>query len=567
MPALSPLYGPLLAGRPPPMAATCSAASRSRSTAASPPPAAPRIGSAARRTSSTPIGCARCSMRWWSAPARCARMTRSSPRARCEGPSPVRVVLDTDRRLDARLPRVPRGAGDAAALRPRCARRATRVGHAPVLRLPRAGEGLDIAAVLAALAARGLRRMFVEGGGITVSRFLAAGALDRLHVTIAPLLIGSGIPAFTLPEAATLTDGLRFDWSVHRIGADLLVDIPLSARGRPPRMTEARAFWTVAPGRGEIRGETLPPARRGSGAGAHAGQRRFARHRGAGVRRPRPAEPAPGDARAADGRRVSVSGEIRLQRGRPRRRIGRRVFVLHPHQDVFLAPAAMCIPVPDAVPTQRAVLAANMETALNVAWDAAPLAGERMLVIGAGVVGLLTASLLARIPGRARHRGGHRSQRARPWRGGSAATSPSPERGAGRAGADRACIGQRSRAASGAGPRRLRGAHRRGELVSATTRRAVPLGEAFHARRLRLIATQVGAVAPPMRGRRSHAERLATGARTAGRCPIRRAAGRADAISRICRRQCRASSRPAACATSSPMGPSECSASPSATTS
>jgi riboflavin biosynthesis pyrimidine reductase len=91
---------------------------------------------------------------------------------------------------------------------------------------------LDIAAVLAALAARGLRRVFVEGGGITVSRFLAAGALDRLHVTIAPLLIGSGIPAFTLPEAATLTESLRFDWSVHRVGADLLVDIPLS-RARP----------------------------------------------------------------------------------------------------------------------------------------------------------------------------------------------------------------------------------------------------------------------------------------------------------------------------------------------
>jgi diaminohydroxyphosphoribosylaminopyrimidine deaminase / 5-amino-6-(5-phosphoribosylamino)uracil reductase len=148
-----------------------------------------------------------------------------------EGPSPVRVVLDTDRRLDARyrvfcegpasllLCALDAGGGDC-------------IGHAPVLRLPRAREGLDISAVLAALAARGLRRVFVEGGGITVSRFLAAGALDRLHVTIAPLLIGSGIPAFTLPEAATLTESLRFDWSVHRIGADLLVDIPLS-RTRP----------------------------------------------------------------------------------------------------------------------------------------------------------------------------------------------------------------------------------------------------------------------------------------------------------------------------------------------
>ena len=95
-------------------------------------------------------------------------------------------------------------AGDAAAVCQRC-RRQDRVGRrrAPV---PRAREGLDIAAVLATLAERGLRRIFVEGGGITVSRFLAAGALDRLHVTVAPLLIGSGIPAFTLPQAATLTE-------------------------------------------------------------------------------------------------------------------------------------------------------------------------------------------------------------------------------------------------------------------------------------------------------------------------------------------------------------------------
>jgi diaminohydroxyphosphoribosylaminopyrimidine deaminase / 5-amino-6-(5-phosphoribosylamino)uracil reductase len=149
----------------------------------------------------------------------------------CEGPSPVRVVPDTDRRLDARY-RVFREAPETLLLCALDAAGEDCIGQAPVLRLPRAREGLDIAAVLAALAARGLRRVFVEGGGITVSRFLAAGALDRLHVTIAPLLIGSGIPAFTLPEAATLTESLRFDWSVHRVGADLLVDIPLS-RARP----------------------------------------------------------------------------------------------------------------------------------------------------------------------------------------------------------------------------------------------------------------------------------------------------------------------------------------------
>ena len=150
----------------------------------------------------------------------------------CEGPSPVRVVLDTNRRLHADY-RVFREGPETLLFCAPDAPGEDRVGNAAVLRLPRAGKGLAIAAVLAALAARGLRRVFVEGGGITVSRFLAAGALDRLHVTIAPLLIGSGIPAFTLPEVASLTDVLRFDWSVHRVGADLLVDIPLS-RTRPP---------------------------------------------------------------------------------------------------------------------------------------------------------------------------------------------------------------------------------------------------------------------------------------------------------------------------------------------
>ena len=150
----------------------------------------------------------------------------------CEGPSPVRVVLDTNRRLHADY-RVFREGPETLLFCAPDAPGEDRVGNSAVLRLPRAGKGLAIAAVLAALADRGLRRVFVEGGGITVSRFLAAGALDRLHVTIAPLLIGSGIPAFTLPEVATLADVLRFDWSVHRVGADLLVDIPLS-RARPP---------------------------------------------------------------------------------------------------------------------------------------------------------------------------------------------------------------------------------------------------------------------------------------------------------------------------------------------
>lgn len=148
-----------------------------------------------------------------------------------EGPSPVRIVLDTDRRLDAHY-RVFRDGPETLLFCAADAPGGDSVGHASVLRLPRVGKGLSISAVVATLAERGLRRVFVEGGGITVSRFLAAGALDRLHVTVAPLLIGSGIPSFTLPEVANLTNVLRFDWSVHRVGADLLFDIPLS-RVRP----------------------------------------------------------------------------------------------------------------------------------------------------------------------------------------------------------------------------------------------------------------------------------------------------------------------------------------------
>ena len=149
------------------------------------------------------------------------------------GPSPVRVVLDTNRRLgtdygvfaDGGPPTLLVCAADAGG--------AARHGKAEVLRTPRSAiGGLDIPALLPMLAARGLKRLFVEGGGLTVSRFLAAGCLDRLHVTVAPVLLGSGIPAFTLPEAARIADGLRFEWQVHLLGQDVLFDIALH-RARP----------------------------------------------------------------------------------------------------------------------------------------------------------------------------------------------------------------------------------------------------------------------------------------------------------------------------------------------
>ncbi len=79
--------------------------------------------------------------------------------------------------------------------------------------------------------------------------------------------------------------------------------------------------------------------------------------------------------------------------------MGRLVFCLYPHQDLYCVPCAAVTPVPDEVPAERAVLAANMETAVNVLWDARPAAGDRIVVIGAGVVGLLVAWLCRQIPG------------------------------------------------------------------------------------------------------------------------------------------------------------------------
>ncbi|HEX5957087.1 MAG TPA: zinc-binding alcohol dehydrogenase [Hyphomicrobiaceae bacterium] len=80
---------------------------------------------------------------------------------------------------------------------------------------------------------------------------------------------------------------------------------------------------------------------------------------------------------------------------------GRTVFCLHPHQDVFNAAADRLALVPAPVPPRRAILAANMETALNALWDGGAGAGDRIVVVGAGVVGLLTAALAARLPGAA----------------------------------------------------------------------------------------------------------------------------------------------------------------------
>ena len=83
----------------------------------------------------------------------------------------------------------------------------------------------------------------------------------------------------------------------------------------------------------------------------------------------------------------------------PRSLVGRTVFCLHPHQTAYVVPATDVTPVPDGVPPDRAVLAGTVETAVNALWDAGPLVGDRVAVVGAGMVGCCVARLLTAIPG------------------------------------------------------------------------------------------------------------------------------------------------------------------------
>ena len=146
------------------------------------------------------------------------------------GPNPVRVVIDPARRLEPRH-RIFAEGPETLLICAAGIPSEPRVGRAEVVPLPFGPGGIDIFTIVAELARRGLRRIFVEGGGVTVSRFLAAGALDRLHVTVAPLVMGQGIPAFVMPPVRKLADGRRFGWTVHPMGADILLDIPLVRRG------------------------------------------------------------------------------------------------------------------------------------------------------------------------------------------------------------------------------------------------------------------------------------------------------------------------------------------------
>ncbi len=143
---------------------------------------------------------------------------------RVEGRNPLRVVIDAERRLSSDATLFRDGAADTLVV---CTEQAAaRSGDctAELLPLPAENGVLSPATVCAALGRRGVRLLFVEGGGVTVSRFLQAGCVDRLQLTVAPLLLGSGRPAISLPEVADLTRVLRPRVRHIPLGVDVMFD-------------------------------------------------------------------------------------------------------------------------------------------------------------------------------------------------------------------------------------------------------------------------------------------------------------------------------------------------------
>ncbi|WP_026535457.1 zinc-dependent alcohol dehydrogenase [Arthrobacter sp. H14] len=274
---------------------------------------------------------------------------------------------------------------------------------------------------------------------------------------------------------------------------------------------KACAFWTVGPGKGELRQEDLKPPGPGEALvrTLHTGISRGTEmlvYNGqvpASVR----------DQMRSPFQEGDLPGPVKygylsvglVEQG-PSELEGRTVFCLYPHQDRFVAPADALVPVPDGVPARRAVLAGTMETAVNAVWEAGPRLGDRVAVIGAGMVGLLVAALLKQFP-----LGRLQLADIDPAKGSTAAAFGVDFVAPGEA-ADNCdivihCSASGEGLATGLG---LLGVE--GELIEMSWygERAVqiPLGAEFHSRRLSIRASQVGAVAPVRRARRSNRDRL-----------------------------------------------------------
>ena len=151
---------------------------------------------------------------------------------RVSGPNPARVAIDPRATLDTSARIFAADGARRIMITLEQAPPSTSNGVERIT-LPRTGTLLDPAAILDALSSRGLRRVLIEGGAQTISHFLAAGCLDRLHVMVAPLILGSGLPSLALPPVARVTDALRVPIHTHLVRDEVLFDCDLSAQRVP----------------------------------------------------------------------------------------------------------------------------------------------------------------------------------------------------------------------------------------------------------------------------------------------------------------------------------------------
>jgi threonine dehydrogenase-like Zn-dependent dehydrogenase len=191
--------------------------------------------------------------------------------------------------------------------------------------------------------------------------------------------------------------------------------------------------------------------------------------------------------------------------------VGRTVFCLHPHQDHFVVPASALTPVPADVPARRATLMANMETALNALWDGGAGPGDRIVVVGAGVVGLLATALAARLPSAEVTTVDVDGARA-PLVQALGARFAAPDK----APADADIVFHASATSAGLAAA-INSAGFEGTIVEMSWYGDRPveaqLGGAFHSRRLRIVSSQVGHVAASRRARWDYRRRMETAAR------------------------------------------------------
>lgn len=273
----------------------------------------------------------------------------------------------------------------------------------------------------------------------------------------------------------------------------------------------ARAFWLRSPGHGEIREVALPEPAEGEAvvrtlySGVSRGTETLVFRGGvpasqyAAMRAPFQEGDFPGPVKYGY-LNVGV-----VEEG-PRELTGRTVFCLYPHQTRYVVPAAALTVVPERVPAERAVLAGTVETAVNALWDAAPLVGDRIAVVGGGMVGCSVAALLARFPGVRVQLVDTDPDRARTAEAlGVGFATPADALG----GCD--LVIHASATEQGLA-RALQLLAAEGTVVELSwygdRTVALPLGEDFHSRRLTIRSSQVGTVSPA-RSSRSYADRLA----------------------------------------------------------